>query len=98
MEVILLGEVLARVGRCGSGRLMVAGTRRRCSRRRAASFYVKGLENGDYEAVDELGNSRVFTVSEGPGEEIVLEDVRDADAPAGQELPPNYGTEADLGG
>lgn len=57
-------------------------------------FYVKGLESGSYVAVDELGNRRAFTVTQGTGEEVELEDFAAVDAPEPEELPANYGTDA----
>jgi hypothetical protein len=93
-EVILLGEVLGKGGTVRIRPLDGGGNETQVESPAGGRFYVKGLENGDYEAVDELGARRVFTVSEGPGEEITLETFADVDAPEGQELPPNYGTEA----
>jgi hypothetical protein len=94
-EVILLGEVLAAGGTVRIRPLDGGGNETQVQAPAGGRFYVKGLENGDYEAVDELGARRVFSVSEGPGEEVTLETFPDADAPEGQELPPNYGTEAE---
>jgi hypothetical protein len=64
----------------------------------SGQLVVRGLENGNYEAVDELGNTRVFTVTEGTGQEIVLEEYGDADASADAPLDPLHGTEAPLVG
>jgi hypothetical protein len=94
LEVILLGEVLAAGGTVRVRPLDGGGNETQVEAPASGRFYVKGLENGNYEAVDELGNRRVFTVSQGTGRGGRARGVRGRDAPAGQELPPNYGTEA----
>lgn len=62
----------------------------------SGEFVVRGLENGNYEAVDELGNKRVFTVTQGPGEEVVLERFGDPSVPSEAPLDPLHLTEAPL--
>lgn len=91
-----MGEVLQRGGTVRVRPLGGGGNESQVSSPAGGRFYVKGLENGDYEAVDELGNRRVFTVTGGPGEEVTLEEYASAEEIAGKPLPANYGTEAPL--
>jgi hypothetical protein len=96
LEVILLGDVLQKGGTVRVRPLDGGGNETQVEAPASGRFYVSGLENGNYEAVDELGNRRVFTVTQGTGEEVDLEVFEDLEAPAPAELGPNYGTEAPL--
>lgn len=89
-----MGEVLQRGGTVRVRPLDGGGNETQVLAPEGGRFYVSGLENGNYEAVDELGNQRVFTVTQGTGEEIDLEAYESAEAVAGEPLPANYGTEA----
>lgn len=88
------GSILAPGGAVRIRPLDGGGNETQVEAPQSGQLVARGLENGNYEAVDEAGNSRVFTVTGGPGEEVVLEDFGDAEAVEPAPLDPLHGTEA----
>lgn len=90
-STVLAASVAVRIRPLGGG-----GNETQVEAPASGVFSVHGLEPGNYEAVDDHGNTRVFTVGSA-SDEIVLEDYGDGpDVPAGVALDPLHPIEAPL--